>query len=249
MLKAKLTCQLVKQAYEKKVDVLNSILGSKVLFTIITLFFNLIFHIAKSSVDLMFPGSLWIKNDLYVCASAPISSSGTATHQGTHSHFYPLCTREYVLHTPGTCSVTVQTETILKIHFSISGTLIDHGRHLINLDSIFVSKYFKVSKNIKRIKSLLFQKIDGEHFFGFSSKPFHLLNLMLECIRPLCLNTSNEKLNFGNFKINLTISYSFIPFITNSFVFYLQKNLFYLNTLLPINALIIHIELSTHRYQ
>ena len=85
MLKAKLTCQLVKQAYEKKVDVLNSILGSKVLFTIITLFFNLIFHIAKSSVDLMFPGSLWIINVLYVCASAPISPSGTATHQGTLS--------------------------------------------------------------------------------------------------------------------------------------------------------------------
>ena len=124
---AKLTCQLVKQADEKKVDVLNSILGSNVLFTIITILFNLISHIAKSSVHLMFPGSLWIKNVLYVCASAPISSSGTATHQGTHSHFYPLCTRKYymykyVLHTPGTSSVTVQTETSLKIHFSISGT-------------------------------------------------------------------------------------------------------------------------------
>ena len=254
MFKAKLTCQLIKQADEKKVDALNSILGSNVLFTIITLLFNLISHIANSSVHLMFPGSLWTKNDLYVCASAPISLSGTATLQGTHSHFYPLCTREcyvykFVMHTPGTSSVTVQTETSLKIHFSISGTLIDHGRQLINLDSIFVSTYFKVSKNFKRIKSVSFQKVDGGKVFGFLLNLHYLLGLKLVWIRPLCLNTSNKKLNLGNFKINLTISYSLIIFITNTFVFYLQKNLFYLNTLLPINALIIHIELSTHHYQ
>ena len=81
----------------------------------------------------MFPGSLWIKNVLYVCASAPISSSGLATHQGTLSYFHMLCMREYymnmyVLHSPGTSSVTVQIVTSLKSHFSISGTLIDHGR-------------------------------------------------------------------------------------------------------------------------
>ena len=104
-----------------------------------------------------------------------------------------------------------------------------------------------MSKNIKRIKSLSFQKVDGEQVFGFFSNPHHLLSLKLVCMRPLCLNTSNEKVNLGNFKINL--SYSLIIFITNAFVFYLQKNLSYLNTLLPINALIIHIELSTHRYQ
>ena len=80
----------------------------------------------------MFLDSLWIINVLYVCASAPISSSGTATHQCTLSHFYPLCTRKYyrkyVLHPSGTSSVMVQTETGLKIHFSISGTLLDHCR-------------------------------------------------------------------------------------------------------------------------
>ena len=183
----------------------------------------------------MFPGTLWIKNVLYVCASAPISSSGTATHQGTLSHFYPLCTREYymykyVLHPPGTSSVTVQTETSLKIHFSNSGTLIDHGRQFIKLVSIFISTYFKVSKNIKHIKSSSFQKVDGEQVFGFFSNPHHLLSLKLVSMRPLCLNTINEKLNLGIFKRNLTISYGLILSITNVFVFYLQKNLFYLNT-------------------
>ena len=179
----------------------------------------------------MFPGTLWIKNVLYVCASAPISSSGTATHQGTLSHFYPLCTREYymykyVLHPPGTSSVTVQTETSLKIHFSISGTLIDHGRQFIKLVSVFISKYFKVSKNIKHIKSSSFQKVDGEQVFGFFSNPHHLLSLKLVSMRPLCLNTINEKLNLGIFKRNLTISYGLILSITNVFVFYLQKKSF-----------------------
>ena len=179
----------------------------------------------------MFPGTLWIKNVLYVCASAPISSSGTATHQGTLSHFYPLCTREYymykyVLHPPGTSSVKVQTETSLKIYFSISGTLIDHGRQFIKLVSVFISKYFKVSKNIKHIKSSSFQKVDGEQVFGFFSNPHHLLSLKLVSMRPLCLNTINEKLNLGIFKRNLTISYGLILSITNVFVFYPQKKSF-----------------------
>ena len=131
MFEAKLTSQLVKQADEKKVDFIIFILGSNLLFTINKVSFNIISQIANSSVLLMFPGSLWIKNVLFVCATAPISSSGTATH-----HLHPVCTREYylkkyVLHPPGTSSVMVQIETSLKLHFSISGTLIDHGRQFI----------------------------------------------------------------------------------------------------------------------
>ena len=131
MFEAKLTSQSVKQADDKKVDFIIFILGSNLLFTIIKVLFNIISQITNSSVHLMFLDSPWIINVLYVCASAPISSSGTATHQGTLSHFYPLCTRKYyrnkyVLHPSGTSSVMVQTETGLKIHFSISGTLRDH---------------------------------------------------------------------------------------------------------------------------
>ena len=132
-------------------------------YIIIKVFFSIISKITNSSVHLMFPYSLWIINVLYVCASVPISSSGTATHQGTLSYFYPLCTRKYyrnkyVLHPSGTSSVTVQIETGLKIHFSINGTLLDHGWLLIKLDSLYISTYFKVSKIIKRLKSLSLQK-------------------------------------------------------------------------------------------
>ena len=66
MYKAKLTCQLVKQADEKKVDFIIFILGSNLLFTINKVSFNIISQIANSSVLLMFPGSLWIKNVLFV---------------------------------------------------------------------------------------------------------------------------------------------------------------------------------------
>ena len=66
MFEAKLTCQLVKQADEKKVDFIIFILGSNLLFTINKVSFNIISQIANSSVLLMFPGSLWIKNVLFV---------------------------------------------------------------------------------------------------------------------------------------------------------------------------------------
>jgi len=97
---------------------------------------------------------------------------GTATHQGTLSHFYPLCTQKYyrnkcVLHPSGTSSVILQTETGLKIHFSISEILLDHGRYLIKLNSIYISTYFKVSNIIKCLKSLSFQKVDGEQISWF----------------------------------------------------------------------------------
>ena len=85
MFEAKLTFQLVKQADDKKVDFIIFILGSNLLFTIIKVLISIISPITNSSVHLMFPGSLWIINVLYVCASAPISTSGTATHQGTLS--------------------------------------------------------------------------------------------------------------------------------------------------------------------
>ena len=113
----------------------------------------------------MFPDSLWIINVQYAFEPAPISS-GSATHQGqTLSYFYPMCTRKYyrntyVLHPSRTSSVMVQIKTSLKIYFSISETIFNHGRLLIRLDSIFISTYFKVSKITKRLKSLSFQKVN-----------------------------------------------------------------------------------------
>jgi len=73
----------------------------------------------------------------------------------------------------GTSSVIVQTKTGLKIHFSISGTLLDHSRLLIKLDSIYTSTYFKGSKIMKRLKSLSFQKIVGEQISCFFSNLPH----------------------------------------------------------------------------
>ena len=124
--KTKLFCQTVKQVDEKKFfkifTVKNGLIG-----TSIRLFFNIILLIAILSVHLMFPDSHWIKNVSDSCASAPVSSLVPVTHQGTFSSLHTLCTREnsvniHVLHSPGTSSVMVQTETCLKSHLSISET-------------------------------------------------------------------------------------------------------------------------------
>ncbi len=93
------------------------------------------------------------------CASAPISPSAPATLQGIFSFLHTLCTREnsmniHVLHSPGTSSVTVQTETSLKSHLSISETLIVRGRQYIKFDSLFISTYIEALKIIKHLKSL-----------------------------------------------------------------------------------------------
>ena len=94
MLKSKPLCQAVKQVDDKKVLFIIFIVRNGLLLTTIRVFFNIILLIAISSVHLMFPGSLWIKNVSDSCASAPISPSVSATHQGTFSSLHTLCTRE-----------------------------------------------------------------------------------------------------------------------------------------------------------
>ena len=149
------------------------------------------------------------------------------------------------IRTPGTSSVTVQTETSLKSHFSISETLIDHGRQCIKFDSIFFSTYIEAFKIIKHFKSLSFQIVDSDQVSCVFFNPPHLLSLKLVCICLLCSNTINEK--FKNFKRNSIISYVLIFYITNVFFLYLQEKYslpLYVSTYKRINT-----GHSTHRYQ
>ena len=169
MLKAKPFCQVVKQFDDKKVFIIF-IVRNGLLLTTIRVFFNIILLIAISSVQLMFPGSLWIKNVSDPCASAPISPSVPATHQGIFYSLHTLRTPEnsvniHVLHSPGTSSVTVQTETSLKSHLSISETVIDRGRQYIKFDSLFISTYTEALKIIKHLKSLSFQIVDADQVY------------------------------------------------------------------------------------
>jgi len=189
MLKAKPFYQSVKQVGNKKVFIIF-IVRNGLLLTSIRVFFNILLLIAISSVHLMFPGSLWIKNVSDFCASAPISPSVSATHQGIFSSLHTLCTREnsvniHVLHSPGTSSVTVQTETSLKSHCSISETLIDDGQQYIKFDSIFISTYIEAFKIIKHFKFLSFQIVVGDQVSCVFFNPPHLLSLKLVCIYPL----------------------------------------------------------------
>jgi hypothetical protein len=87
--KTKLFCQTVKQVDEKKVFKIF-IVRNGLILTTIRVFFNIILLIAISSVHLMFPGSLWIKNVSDSCASAPITPSVSATHQGIFSSLHML---------------------------------------------------------------------------------------------------------------------------------------------------------------
>ena len=169
MMKAKPLCQVVKQVDDKKIFIIF-IVRKGLLLTTIRVFFNIILLIAISSVQLMFPGSLWIKNVSDPCASAPISTSVPATHQGIFYSLHTLCTPEksvniHVLHSPGTSSVTVQTETSLKSHLSISETLIDRGRQYIKFDSLFISTYIEALKIIKHFKSLSFQIVVADQVY------------------------------------------------------------------------------------
>ena len=170
----------------------------------------------------MFPDSLWLINVSHVCASPPISS-GLASYQGTLSHFYLLC-KQCVLHSSGTGSCVLITETGFKTQISISETLVEHGQNLIKLNRINISTYFKVSKIIKCLKSLSFQKVDREHISWFFSNLPYLLRLKFVCKRPLCISTFYEKLKeLGIFKRSLTISYELILFNTNVFIICFQK--------------------------
>ena len=189
---------------------------------------------------------------------------GTATHQGTLSHFYPLCTQKYyrnkcVLHPSGTSSVILQTETGLKIHFSISEILLDHGRYLIKLNSIYISQHIlKFLILLNALNLYHFKKSTGNRYLGFFSNIPYLLSLKFVCKRPLCISTFYEKLKLGIFKRTLTISYELILFSTNVFVTCSQKNyknllnlisLIIFNTLLLINAFSSHTKHGTHSYQ
>ena len=124
--KTKLSVQIVKHVDKKNVFKIFIVKNSLMLKSI-RLSLNIILLIAILSVHLMFPDSHWIKNVSDSCASAPVSSLVPVTHQGTFSSLHTLCTREnsvniHVLHSPGTSSVMVQTETCLKSHLSISET-------------------------------------------------------------------------------------------------------------------------------
>ena len=114
MFKVKHTFPSEKQVHDnnKKINIINFTLEIHFLFQFITFLYTIILSI-NPSVYLMFPDSLWIINVSYTCPFAPISP-GTATYQGTHSHFYPLCTQQHfknscVPHPSGTSSDILPT--------------------------------------------------------------------------------------------------------------------------------------------
>jgi len=120
-----------------------------------------------------------------------------ATLQGIFSFLHMLCTREnsmniHVLHSPGTSSVTDQTETCLKSHLSISETLRDLGWQYIKLNSIFISTFIEAFKTMKQFKYLSLQIIVADQISCVFSNP-QLLNLKLVCFYPLYSNIINEK--------------------------------------------------------
>ena len=218
---------------------------------------RLYFSMTILFIHLMFPDPRWIKKVPDSCASAPISPSVPATHQGIFFLQHKLCTREismsrHVLHSPGTSSVTVQTETWLKSHFSISETLRDFGRRYIKLNSIFVLISIEAFKTIKQFNHSSFQNVVFSKIFleafktikefnqsSFQSLVFsnllHLLNLKLE--RSLRLSIINGK--FKNLKRKSIGIYV---------LFHLNKNALFLYSrvllLKPSN-----IGLSTRRFQ
>jgi len=167
--KNKMSCQTEKQVEEKKV-LKKFIVKNSLIITSIRLFFNIILLMVILFVHLMSLDSRWIKNVQDSCTSAPISPSAPATLQGIFSFLHTLCTREnsmniHVLHSPGTSSVTVQTETSLKSHLSISETLIDRGRQYIKFDSLFISTYIEALNSIKHFKSVSFQIVVADQVY------------------------------------------------------------------------------------
>ena len=226
--------------HEKLIDIINSKLRSKSFFKFSNLSYNIKVQVVNSSAHLMFLNLLWIMNFQYSFAPAPILS-GPATHQGTLSYVYTMCTRKYyvnmyVLHTPGTSSVTVQTETSLKIYFSISETVFEHGQILIKLDRIFISTNFKACKTLYRRKSLSIQKVNGEQISClFSNLPL-ILSVKFACNHPSSTYSSYKKCKLENFKRILIISHELILIKSNVLIIYLQKT--YKNHLDLINLII-----------
>ena len=241
----KLFCQTEKQVDEKNLSEIF-IVKNSLIVTSIRLYFNM----TILSIHLMFPDPRWIKKVSDSCASAPISPSVPATHQGIFFSLHLLCTQEisrnrhilhffslhtlwtqeistnrHVLHSPGTSSVTVQTETWLKSHLSISETLRNLGRQYINLNSIFVPIFIEAFKTIKQFKHSSYQN------FVFSNL-LHLLSLKL--VRPLFLSIINGK--FKNLKRNSIGIYV---------LFHLNKNALILYShVLPLNSVISDIVLN-----
>ena len=170
----------------------------------------------------MFPDSHWIKNVSDSCASAPVSSLVPVTHQGIFSSLHTLCTREnsvniHVLHSPGTSSVMVQTETCLKSHLSISETLSDPGQLYIKLNSIFSSTYIETYKtcrqfNLKSCKIFIADQIPCVFF-----KSPHLLNKKLYAFIHFTRTLFTKKHKY--LKTFKTIRYLQILFINYVFIF------------------------------
>jgi len=161
-------------------------LGINFLSQCITFLYTIILQSINSSVHLMFPESLWIINVLYVCASALISP-GTATYQGTHSHFYPLCTQMHyrnmcVLHPSGTSSDTFQPELVFKILISICETLLEYGRNLIKLSSIL--------KLLNALNSYHFGKSSENRYRG------SFLTFLISIFSNLCANVRSTSRPF-----------------------------------------------------
>ena len=176
---------------------------------------RLYFSMTILFIHLMFPDPRWIKKVPDSCASAPISPSVPATHQGIFFLQHKLCTREismsrHVLHSPGTSSVTVQTETWLKSHFSISETLRDFGRRYIKLNSIFVLISIEAFKTIKQFnhssfQNVVFSKIFFEAFktikqFKQSSFQNFVLSNLLHRRRYIKLNSIFVLISIEAFK-------------------------------------------------
>ena len=86
MLKTKPFCQSVKQVDDKKVFRIF-IMRMGLLLTTIRVSFNIILLIAFSSVHLMFPGSLWIKNVSFFCASACANLPTSLSHSSGYIFF------------------------------------------------------------------------------------------------------------------------------------------------------------------
>jgi len=120
----------------------------------------------------------------------------------------------HVLHSPGTSSVTVQTETCLKLHLSISETLRDLGRHYIKLNSILTPTFIEAFKTKKQFNYLSFQIIVKDQITCVFFDPPQLLNLKLVCFYLPYSNIINEK-----FKILLKIYFPF-PFFKSVLTLY-----------------------------
>jgi len=211
--KNKLFCQTEKQVNEKRVFK-NFIIKNSLIVTSIRLFFNNIASMVILFVHLMSPDSRCIKNVRVSYASAPISPSAPATLQGIFSFLHTLRTREnsmniHKLHSPGTSSVTAQSETCLKLHLSISETLRDLGRHYIKLNSILTPTFIEAFKTKKQFNYLSFQIIVEDQIACVFFNPPQLLNLKFVCRNPPYSNIINEK-----FKILLKIYFLFSFFIS-----------------------------------